>query len=224
MRRERVPSTNKAELEVPAWPQNPESPWLQRVQEKLSANTRSKVFLIRAIDAVLELAELSEDSLAAAAVAPNNFWVLLRALEAPDALRVLQAVDPLASAHLRGLEAKHRLVEQGGGALTAQKAAEALGLSRQAVDKRRLRGALLALSLGRRGYLYPAWQFTSSGTLNGLEDVLSALAEHDPWMQAAFFLNRNSRLENKTPLEMLRRGRPDEAVAAARLYGQHGAV
>lgn len=211
--------------EVSSAIRNPETPeWLRRLQDKLSTNTPGRVFLRRAIDAILELTELSDDYLATAAAAPNNFWVLVRALEAPAAMKTLAAVDPLAPAHMRGLEAKHRLVEQGGGALTAAQAARALGLSRQAVDKRRLAGRLLALALGRRGYVYPAWQFTPSGTVKGLEEILGALREHDPWMQAAFFLNRNSRLGDRTPVDMLRAGRLEEAMAAAHAYGEHGAA
>jgi len=198
--------------------------WLRRLQDKLATNTPGRVFLMRAIDAILELTELSDDCLATAAAAPNNFWVLLRALEAPAAMKTLAAVDPLAPAHLRGLEAKHRLVQQGGGVLTAAQAARALRLSRQAVDKRRLAGKLLALALGRRGYVYPAWQFTPRGTVQGLEGILGALREHDPWMQAAFFLNRNSRLGDRTPVEMLSAGRLEEARAAAHAYGEHGAA
>ncbi len=56
-------------------------------------------------------------------------------------------------------------------------------------------------------YIYPLWQFTDQGeTISGLEKVLEKLQDFDPWIQITFFLNPNVRLDNKTPLEILRMG------------------
>jgi hypothetical protein len=38
-------------------------------------------------------------------------------------------------------------------------------MSRQAVEKRRKAGRLIGVSLGRRGFGYPAWQFAERGRL-----------------------------------------------------------
>ena len=54
------------------------------------------------------------------------------------------------------------------GTFTATQIGQALGISRQAVDKRRKHGSLIGLDLGRRGFAYPAWQVGPRGTLDGL--------------------------------------------------------
>lgn len=74
---------------------------------------------------------------------------------APDALGALQKPDPLAAAWLRGLLARAQLLESEGGPLTVDQVARLLGISRQAVEKRRCGGKLLGLDTGKRGYLYP---------------------------------------------------------------------
>jgi hypothetical protein len=101
--------------------------------------------------------------------------------------------------------------------------AKLLGLSRQAVDKRRRAGRLLGLSIGRRGFLYPTWQFTESGVLPGLEEVLEDLSDHDSWMQLVFMLTPDAWLDEETPLAELRRGNLDRVRIAAQMLGEHGA-
>src|SRR5947209_199003 len=80
-----------------------------------------------------------------------------------------------------------------GGTVSAEEAAGLLHMTRQGVDRRRQAGKLIGLLLGRRGYRYPVWQFDTSngrtGTVPCLEDVLDALADHDPWAQAIFMVN-----------------------------------
>jgi hypothetical protein len=115
------------------------------------------------------------------------------------------------------------LIDEHGGALTAVQAAATLGISRQMVDKRRRAGKLLAVSTGRYGYRYPVWQFDESGVLPGLEDVLRVLAPHDEWMQVAFFVSKDQRLANRTPVDTLKAGELDAVLDAAAVYGEHGA-
>lgn len=182
-------------------------------------------FLNRALSGLARIAsELDERALGAAAGAPSDYAVLVRALQAPEAVAVLRQDDPFAEARLRGLEIRERLLGAEGGVLTAEQVARHLGISRQAVDKRRRVGRLLALSTGRRGYLYPAWQISQHGVVNGFERVLGQLLVRDPWMQAAFFLGGDPRLNGMTPLEALRTGRIEEACRAARGYGEHSAA
>ena len=80
----------------------------------------------------------------------------------------------------RGIEARRRLIKDNGGVRTTEQVAEFLGISPQAVNKRRTSRKLLALTFRRRGYMYPAWQFDPiRGTLPGLEEVLLTLSHQD---------------------------------------------
>jgi len=178
----------------------------------------------RAIRAVLRFAELSKDSIAHASDAPNDLAVLLRALSSGELLEDLRSVEPLAPAFIRGIEAQRRLLEEHGGTLSASQVAQVLGISREAVDKRRQSHSLIALSTGKHGYRYPVWQFTKSGSLPGLKDVIHALEPHDEWMQIAFFVSKNPRLQDETPIEMLKAGELKEVINAASAYGEHGAA
>lgn len=143
-----------------------------------------------------------------------------RLLEHPDLLSGLWSVDPLAPARLRGLAVQRRLLALEGGSVSSQQMATLLGISRQAVDKRRKRGTLIGLDLGRRGYAYPVWQ----ANLPGLSEVLARLGELSPWGQLGFFLATNAWLDNRSPLAALRAGDLDAVLRAADLFGDHVAA
>ena len=186
-----------------------------------SADPAQAAFLARALNALVKLApEIGPRALGDAAGASSEFDVLFRALSRPEALAVLSSPDPLAGSCANGLGTKERLLQAEGGTISAAAAARLLGISRQAVDKRRRAGRLIGLSLGRRGYAYPCWQFQGGGVLPGLETVLAELGDDDPWMQVIFMLNRHSRLEDETPLTYLRRGRVEEVRRAASWFGE----
>jgi hypothetical protein len=177
-------------------------------------------FLARGINALATLAAaIDEHTLADAAGAPSDALALVRVLEQPETLAALRQVDPLLPAQLRGLRAREQLLAAEGGTVSTAEAAALLGLTRQAIDKRRRAGKLLGLSLGRRGYVYPVWQFADGKVLTGLDAVLQELAEHDPWMQVLFLLNGNVWLDEARPLDELRRGRVGAVLEAARTYG-----
>ena len=193
--------------------------------EEVDKQSLRGAFARRALRAVIGLSQdMDEPSLKEAVSAPSDYGVLLAALEAESGLLLLRRDDPLAEARLRGLQARRELLAREGGALSSQEVAELLQLSRQAVYKRQRAGRLLALDCGRHGRAYPAWQFVAGGVLPGLEEVLTALADHDPWMQLAFFVSENTALEDETPLDVLRRDDLPAVLRAARLYGEHGAV
>jgi hypothetical protein len=153
---------------------------------------------------------------------------LVRALASQEALHELiedlKQAEPLAPAFLRGIEAKRRLLEENGGVLTSEQVAEKIGISRQAVERRRQTGKLVAVSTGRHGNLYPVWQFERSGVLDGLPAVLAQLSGHDEWSQVVFFVGRNPRLNDRTPIEMLKAGKLKEVLDAAAMYGEHGSA
>ena len=174
-------------------------------------------FLTRVIEGLIEIADSSD--LVDITTANSNYEVLLAALQTPEALSLLSKNDPLAKAKLRGLKLKQQLIEAEGGCASSEEIAEMLGVSRQAINQRRQRGKLIGLSRGKGKYVYPLWQFTDLGkTLAGLETVLGQLSEVDPWTQVTFFLNPNLRLENKTPLEMLRMGEIEPVVESAAAF------
>ena len=182
-------------------------------------------FLARALNALARLTpEIGDDVLGDAAGAESDYGVLARALASPNALGTLLVDDPLAGARVRGLAMRQELLQRDGGTLTSEQVAAHLGLSRQAVDKRRRAGRLIGLNVGRRGYAYPAWQFSEGGVLPGLEAVLTSLSVHDPWMRSAFFLSGDPRLESERPLDELRRGNVEAVRRAAAGYGEHGAA
>ncbi len=156
--------------------------------------------------------------------ATSDYAVLLRLLDQPEVLASLTERDPLAPARLRGLQVRERLLETDGGTLTAEESSHILGVSRQAIDNRRKRGSLLAVQLGRRGYRYPAWQFTADGVLSGLKETLVELADLSSWIQLAFLLNANAWLDGRRPLDVLRAGEVSAVVNAARQYGEQSAA
>lgn len=178
------------------------------------------VFVQRSMRAVQELQSLDEHKLAEAVQAPTDYSVLLTALSSEEALASIRSHDPLAGARLRGIEAKRRLVETEGGTLSSAEVAKALRITRQAVDKRRKEGKLLAVELGKKGYRYPAWQLD----LPDLEKLLDVLSDQDGWQQLSFFLNPSALLGDRTPLEVLRHGKHKigDVLRAASAYGEQG--
>lgn len=180
-------------------------------------------FLARALTALSDVVGvLDDDALSRAAGAASDRAVLLHALEPASTAAPAPDDDPLFAARLRGIKARDQILGAKGGTLTVGRVAEHLGISRQAVDKRRRSGKLIGLDIGRHGHAYPAWQLEDRGVVRGLDAVLGAMLVRDPWLQAAFFLSGDPRLHGDTPLERLRRGDVDAVVMAARGYGQHG--
>lgn len=172
----------------------------------------------------MELTQLDENSLVRAAESSRDIDVLIRALQSPDALRIVQEFEPLAESLLEGITARRELIQEEGGAWSSHQVAEYLGISTQAVNKGREAGRFLGLNAGKSGYLYPVWQFDSGKALHGLRDVIERLSEQDPWMQAIFFLNPHPQLNGMRPLDALRSGEIDTVLEVAATVGEHGAI
>ena len=201
------------------WPE-----WMDRLRRRILEETPGKrEWAEKAGNFILQLMELSEEALVDASSAPDNWHVVLRAMGSPEMLRQMQASDPLADAFLRGIGARSRLIQENGGGFSTEQVARFLDITQQAVTKRRHSRQLLGLTFRKRGCMYPAWQFIPSGTVAGLHDVMMALAEHDEWMQNAFFVTPSTRLAGRRPLEYLRDGKVAEVLEAAREFARHGA-
>jgi hypothetical protein len=187
--------------------------------------TKHPAFYSRVLRAFRRLEEdLPATRIDEATAAPTDYLVAVEALSSSPETTQLIAEDPLIAAKFRGLKRKQQMLEAAGGALTSEQVSEVLGISRQAVDKRRASNQLLALTQGKRGYSYPSFQFEDGKTVTGLEEVLGELKDLDPWMQMVFFTSPNERLEGKIPLEQLRKELVSEVKAAAGGYGEQGAV
>jgi hypothetical protein len=197
---------------------------LTRVIDSLS-RTEHPVFFSRAFNALSSITnELSLQSVEELTASPTDFELLVNAVSATSTAAASTDGDPLIRAKLRGIEHRKRILEKLGGTLSAEQVAELIGISRQAVDRRRSQNQLIGLTQGKRGYAYPAFQFEDGKTLDGLKEVLDALSGHDPWMQSIFFANANDRLTGRTPLDALRQGKTEAVVRAAEAYGEQGAA
>ena len=144
----------------------------------------------------------------------------------PDDPELLRTLDDMA---VRGRAAAQRVFDAEGGLLSGQELGAALGISRQAVDKRRRAGTLLALRWSGRSYSYPAWQVWNGQTLPGLERVLASLNARDghPIGHVVFFLTSFPRLGDQRPIDVLRRGTQqaiDDVEHAAAGFMEQGAA
>ena len=135
----------------------------------------------------------------------------------------LSAVDPFVEAMAQGAAIKQELLASGGGGLTSSQVARVLGITRQAVDKRRIRHALLAVPNGSGEYVYPACQFSADGVITGLENVLRAFKIRSPWTQLSVLLAPAPTLAGKTIVEALKSGALKRAIAVAASFGEQTA-
>jgi hypothetical protein len=129
--------------------------------------------------------------------------------------------DPLRAAKARAARTMSDLLSSEGGTLGVEEVAKRLRITRAAVDKRRRAGTLIGIDDGGRAVLYPAWQFTPTGLLPGLDDALRAIGVADPWMRIQFFLANEPDLAAR-PVDALRQGRKVEVVQAAKRFGRYG--
>ena len=152
---------------------------------------------------------------------PIDALIYMVSRDSAVAQAVTAVEDPLRAAKARSAERMAALLTAEGGPLGVEAVASRLRITRAAVDKRRRAGTLIGLDDGGRAVIYPGWQFTETGSLSGLEDVLRHLTVHDPWMRLEFFLSPDPDLGTR-PLDALRSGRREAVIAAARRYGRQG--
>jgi hypothetical protein len=138
----------------------------------------------------------------------------------PDDDPALQ-LDPTAPALARAVAHRNDILDRAGPMLAAGDVARLLGISRQAVDKRRKKAQLLAVKV-HGDWHYPEFQFTATGLAPGFESILPALAQDDPWVMLDALCAPDSALGGDSPAVALRSGRLDEVRRALGLDGPDG--
>ncbi|MBA2693068.1 MAG: hypothetical protein H0U65_11335 [Rubrobacter sp.] len=192
-----------------------------RIMEAARGGAVEQVVLARALRQMREgVGYLPEEALVRTASESEDRAVFLTLLSAGVMDEFVEGMDELAKARVEGLAYRRELLEKAGGALGVSDVAELLGLSRDAVDKRRKGGRLIAVVLGRHGMHYPAFQFTENGLLEGLERALKALEPEDGWVALQFFLEEEELLGGKTSAEALESGEVEEVAKVAEVYGE----
>lgn len=110
----------------------------------------------------------------------------------------------------RGLAEKESLRERAGGFKPTAWVGEHLGISRQAVDKRRKAGRLLAVAAADGTFAYPMCQFTPDGVVPGLEEALAAFEVESPWERLSALVNPAPALGGKSVLTVLGTSRSEQ--------------
>jgi hypothetical protein len=186
---------------------------LDRPTDTTEASLLREAFQRRATEAIARATRVATPAaLADALSAPTDAGAVARLLSATVGQVDEEAtgtLDPLVASIARGAEVKRQLIEAAGGLLTATVMGTALGgISRQAVDKRRRVGQLLAVRVGN-DWRYPAIQVDRDGKVpEGLAMVLRSMAAEGPWPTLGYLLAEDDALGGLTPLEALRRGAP----------------
>ena len=169
-------------------------------------------FLRRAMSALERIAgNASAKTLTDALAASTDVGSLAQLLSRSDLVGSAAIdLDPLAPMLARNVEHRQKLLQLAGGALSAGEAGRTLGITRQAVDKRRRARTLLAVREGS-DWRYPACQFHEGEILPGITDVVLGFATAGPWAALDFLLASDTVLEGRTPLQVLQGGDRDQA-------------
>lgn len=129
-----------------------------------------------------------------------------------------------ARALLRGAEAIAEDLKAAGGTFDLEAVCSLTHLTRQAIHKQVTDGRLLAVPGPSNRNVYPVAQFNDDGRpVEGLKEVREALGSGSPWMLLNFLVNPEARLDNRKPIDLLRAGKFDVVVEAARHVGIQGA-
>ncbi|MGO4114227.1 helix-turn-helix domain-containing protein [Rhizobium ruizarguesonis] len=175
------------------------------VQEE--PNSIRTAFLRRATSALERIsANVPAKDLADALSAPTDAGSLAQLLSRSDMVgAAINDLDPLVPALARNVEHRQNLVERAGGTASAEDAGRMLGISRQAVDKRRRAGTLLAVREGS-DWRYPLCQFDQGEVIGGISDVVRGFAAAGPWIALDFLLAADTVLGGRTALQALSDG------------------
>ena len=118
----------------------------------------------------------------------------------------------LRAAERRGVAAS-KAVLAGDEMLTTPQLADLIGVTRQAIDKRRKSGQLLALRGGPKTLKYPEWQIFPTGeTIEGLCEVIDRL-DGDAWTAYRMLTETFPDAQGEPVYEKLRRGETSKVLA-----------
>jgi len=132
--------------------------------------------------------------------------------------------DRLIGALARGLSVREKMAAEEGGNISADEAAQLLGMTKQSVLNLCHAGKALAWRTEKQGaFRFPIWQFVEGKRLPGLEEILAKLNEGDvldDWGKIGFFLQSHRALGNRRPLDFLRENKVEPVLKAAEAYVQ----
>jgi hypothetical protein len=133
--------------------------------------------------------------------------------------------DARSRAMLEGVRIAQEDLRDAGGAYDLHQVRTLMrGVSRQAVDKRVQEGTILAVPGPSNRRSYPTIQFNQDGSIvAGLKDVRDALRTSNPWAVLNFLCRPDARLDNRKPVDLLRSGKLDIVLQAAKQHGEQGA-
>lgn len=180
-------------------------------------------FLRRALSALERIARsVPAKTLTEALTAPTDVGSLAQLLSRSEVVgSAVTDLDPLAPALARGVEHRQTLLTLAGGVLSADQAGRILGITRQAIDKRRRAGTLLAVREGS-DWRYPACQFENGQVVAGVPDVVRGFGSSSPWVALDFLLAPDTVLAGRTPLEALKAGDHDAVMRLVRGFQGDG--
>ncbi|HXT06463.1 MAG TPA: helix-turn-helix domain-containing protein [Roseiarcus sp.] len=178
-------------------------------QPAVSPDPVREAFLKRAIEAISRVAAQADTKLLAEALAASTgVGAVARVLaEAAAVGASVVDLDPLAPLVARSAEHRLETLAAAGGAMSSGDVARQLGVSRQAVEKRRRAHALVAIRIGG-DWRYPRRQFdeATGEAVAGLPKLIAAFGEASPWVVLDFLLAPDETLGGETPLQALRSG------------------
>jgi hypothetical protein len=177
------------------------------------------VFAARSLEAVYRMVlKSSDDTILRAVSAPTNIGALARAVSEEAASPAVSKLDEKAELLARGAELKEELMRRAGGYLSASEVSKLLGISRQAVDKRRRSGKLIAVQI-KGDNAYPRCQFDREGVIPGLQEALASMPIKSPWMRLEWLLTPDDALSGRSPLDALKAGDRESVLRIARGHG-----
>lgn len=169
-------------------------------------------FLRRAIPALERISgRASTETLLEVLAKPTDAGSIADLLSRTDVIEPAAQLEPLMPAMARHIEHRRVLIAEAGGTLSAGEVGTVLGVTRQAVDKRRRSATLLAIR-ENSDWRYPSCQFHDGDVVAGLPEVVKGLHASGPWVILDFLLAPDAALAGQSPLEALCDGRRDAVL------------